>query len=501
MAEPRARRGLGGLLRDTASYGLGSVAVRAAQLLLVPVLTRALSPSGYGLLDLDMSIMLFVAMTLSLGLDSATWRHYYDVETPRERRSILVSALYTQLVVAVVATGALVATAPLWVEAVTGQPGQAGNVQVILAAVPCSVALGTFTTLLRARFSIARANLLAVAQLLLVGGANVTAILLHHSTLQGMVISSAIGYAAALGFGAVLLGRDLLGTWSWTWTKRLLGYGLPLVPSSVALWSLPLAGRFVVSHLQGAEGVAYLAVAAKLVAVITLAMGAFQAAWGPFALSIARQANARAVYAKALAYLVAGGVCITAALSVVARPLLHVLTTSAYADAAFLVPWLGLAAVATGAYYVTCIGASIVKKPAIITTSLLAGAAVNLVLALLLTKSVGVEGAAAASCAGLVLAAWLPIRLTTRHFPIAYTLRPVLTLVCGATALGFAGARLAPTSVAGDLLLRAVMLVALIVAAIFAAHRAGVVEALHRRLRPAGTARGTVAVGTAGGAE
>jgi len=502
MPEQRQRRGLGRLLRDTLSYGMGSVAVRAGQVLLIPVLTRALSPTGYGLLDLDTSTMLFVAMALALGLDAATWRFYFEVDDDRQRRSILVSALYTQLAVSLLVTGLLALTAPLWVQPLIGQPGQADNVRIILCAVPCSVALGTFTTVLRARFMVARANVLAVLQLGCVAGANVAAIALHHGDLHGVVASTAAGYAVATAAGVALLGRDLLGRWSWGWTRTLLGYGLPLVPASIALWSLPVAGRFIMSHLGGAGDVALLALAGKLVALIGLAMSAFQFAWGPFAMSIARQADARAVYARALAYVVAGGVCLTAALSVVADPLLRVVSTGAYAGAARLIPWLGLGAVATGAYYVTQIGASIAKKPGLIAWSLLAGAGVNLALAAALAPLFGAEGVAAASFAGLAVAAWLPAVLGRRHVAVDYTLRGVLPLLAVATAIAFAGGRILVTPRAADVLLRLAMLGALAVCALVAARRAGLVAVLQRRLRRSmASTLSPVSVATTTGAE
>jgi O-antigen/teichoic acid export membrane protein len=442
------------LLRQSLLYGLGSAASRSTSVILVPVLTRALSPSDYGRLDLDVSTMFFVAMVLTLGIDVAVWRLFFDLRSERERRDLIVSALVVQAAVCVPVTALLMASTGIWVPTVTGQPGQSTNLRLLLLAVPMSVLTTTFGTMLRARFQVWRFNILALLSFSIIVVSTVVAMTTGHRSVTAAVGSSVVGYAASMVLGTVMLLRHGRGRFSMPLARGLLHFGVALIPAAVALWTLPLSGRFVLAHLLGPTAVAEYGVAAKFAAVPMLAIGAFQSAWGPFALSIMDRGDAARLYGRVFTLMLVAGATFTAVLAVLTPPLIRVALTSAYLPAAPLVAWLTLGTVFTGLHFVTSIGPIIVKRPGLITAALVAGAAVALLGAIVLVRVLGAEGAAVANAAGLGLSAYLPSRLTRRSYPVRYSLTPVLAPVAAAVALAFLGTHLTLPSITADLALR-----------------------------------------------
>src|SRR5205807_10150689 len=138
----------------------GSVAIRIAPLLLVPLLAHTLRPEHYGIVDLDSMIAAVLAVALGLGLDAAAARLYYDVTDEDSRRGLLCSALILQLLTTVLIVGALAATAPAWADAVTGRKGQTLDVRLALLSVPPTATLSTIFAAMRVRARVRRFTLL-----------------------------------------------------------------------------------------------------------------------------------------------------------------------------------------------------------------------------------------------------------------------------------------------------------------------------------------------------
>ncbi|MBI1797145.1 MAG: oligosaccharide flippase family protein, partial [Candidatus Eisenbacteria bacterium] len=84
------REALAHLTGDSLIYGLGQVSGRAVNLLLVPVLTRVLTPQAYGVSDLVLAYAQTALLVLVFGMDGALARHFYE-EPDRAARVRMVS--------------------------------------------------------------------------------------------------------------------------------------------------------------------------------------------------------------------------------------------------------------------------------------------------------------------------------------------------------------------------------------------------------------------------
>src|ERR671927_1502483 len=76
------------LLRHSAIYGLGSIVARILAVLLLPLYTRYLSPSDYGLIETLVALSAVLAALVAQGMKSAFFRFYFD--SPEEERRLLV---------------------------------------------------------------------------------------------------------------------------------------------------------------------------------------------------------------------------------------------------------------------------------------------------------------------------------------------------------------------------------------------------------------------------
>src|SRR5262245_29339452 len=88
---PDMREALKRLTGESLVYGLGQVSGRAVNLLLVPILTRALVPDVYAVSELVLAYSQTAVLVLVFGMDAALARFFYQ-EPDREARIRMVSS-------------------------------------------------------------------------------------------------------------------------------------------------------------------------------------------------------------------------------------------------------------------------------------------------------------------------------------------------------------------------------------------------------------------------
>src|SRR5881396_4414199 len=81
------------LLRHSAIYGLGSIVARVLGVLLLPLYTRYLSPSDYGLIETLVALSAVLTALVAQGMKSAFFRFYFDSAAP-ERRLIVIRTAF-----------------------------------------------------------------------------------------------------------------------------------------------------------------------------------------------------------------------------------------------------------------------------------------------------------------------------------------------------------------------------------------------------------------------
>ena len=75
--------------KHSAIYGLGGLVSRILAVLLLPLYTRYLSPSDYGVVETLIALTTVIGIALSAGIGSAFFRFYFDANEPAARRRVL----------------------------------------------------------------------------------------------------------------------------------------------------------------------------------------------------------------------------------------------------------------------------------------------------------------------------------------------------------------------------------------------------------------------------
>jgi O-antigen/teichoic acid export membrane protein len=278
-------------------------------------------------------------------------------------------------------------------------------------------------------------------------------------------------------------------TFSTSILRKLLAFGVPLVPTSLAYWVFLTSDRVILGQLSTLEQLGLYSIANSLVALATIVIAAFGQAWSPHAVKLYEEEREAApgVYARVMTYLLGGFGWLAVGLTVFGPELLQVLTSPEYERAAPAIAPLAIAMVAMASTQVTAGGITLMKRTGYLAVFAWAAAVINVVLNLLLDGPFGMLGAAWATAAAYVALTVFFLVTSQRLWAIPYEGRRSgvligLTLVFALAAMALPSG-LDPLVLAGKALYCLAFLGAAVVLRAFDARELGILLGVLRRLR------------------
>jgi O-antigen/teichoic acid export membrane protein len=241
--------------------------------------------------------------------------------------------------------------------------------------------------------------------------------------------------------------------------RPLLAFGAPTVPADATIFALNVVDRAYLLRVDSASAAGRYAFAAKLSAVVIVAVRGFQAAWPPLAYSVTDEAQARRLYARVTtAYVVVCGL-VVCGVALLGRWAVRLLAGDpGFDQAAEALPWVALG---WGLYGLVQVQVTIAGRAKVTTRNfpaMVAGLVTNVVLLVLLVGPLGIAGAGIALC-GAYLVVVVVLHLLTRHvFAVPFERGRLAAAVAVLAGVAVAGELLLPTSGAGGLFSRAALL-------------------------------------------
>lgn len=440
-AAPPARRGyFGQLASESVVYGLSSVLSKMAYILLVPIYTRVFSPAEYGAMSLVVTVMAAASVMVVLALDNSAHRWFYESDDAADRKATIASWAWCQVGVALLFAVAISAGAERIGEALVGTRAAGGYVRLAAWALPLSAMSMVCTNWLRMQrraWGTLLFNLATVASSLLLTVALVVGM---GQGIAG-VFQAQLLTAAWTTVVAVAVMRDWLHPAHFRRGRlaEMLRYALPLIPAALSFWVVNAIDRLFVQRYSTTADVGVYQVGYAVASCVALGTQAFQQAWGPFSMSIHREADARKFYADALLVYLWLTCLASTVVGVLAPEILRVFAGPAYAGASRVVALLAFGYVMIGLTYIAGLGPSLARRTSPVGIAITAAAGLNIALNLVLTPRLGKEGAALST---LLSQAAVPLYLFRRSqqlYPIPYRFGAAIAIVAlagAATAVG-----------------------------------------------------------------
>ena len=428
------------LASDSVVYGLSGIIARFLSAWLVPVYTRLFTPADYGVMSLITSTTTLLGIFVVLALDNSAARWYWDTEDSDQRRRSIASGAWGQFAAASLAGLALFVLADQVANRVIRVPDAGKYFRLCALTLPLNQFVVVSVNWLRMRRRPVATTVFTLGVALGQIGLTLLFVVGFRWGLTGVYRAQVLTLAGA-AMTAIALMRDWLNPRHFRMTRlrEMLRFALPLIPTAIAVWVVSFADRYFIQRYSGVVEVGLYGVGYALAQVLALLTGAFQQAWGPFALSIHTEPDARQTYANVfLVYVTVTAIAATG-LSLFAPEAIRIVATDRYAGASTVVGLLSLSYVVIGLTYIAAIGPTIMKTNRDIGIALTVAALLNVVLNLVFVPRYGKIGSAAAT---LISQSLTPIYLFTRAqklYPIPYRFGSGIALLAAAVAIIAAG--------------------------------------------------------------
>lgn len=445
-------RGFGTRLAgDAAVYGLGGVAAQAVAVLLVPIYARQIGEAGVGVTGVLNSAISFALMVAALALPQAFFRWYLrEATTDQSRRNVLGTTL-TIRIAASLLSFALVLAGSVFVSRLLYD----GAYWEVFALAAPIVLFDSFNTIplsvLRAERR-ARAYVVISLVRAILGTVFILAlVVLLQLGVAGVALGSAIAALGAmiLGLGSLRASGLLRLSLDLGLARRMLAFSIPLVPASIAGWTLNLSDRPLLQILTGDEatvGVYTLGYTAGLV-INALVVQPFALAWGAAYWEISRADDAPKVFARVLTWFASVAAGVALALSAAGTDILRLLIGSGFELSRFIVPFSAFAYVLYGIHAILASGLNLADRTPLVAKTMGVAAVGSVVLNLALIPWLGIFGAAISTTASYAVLAVSVGIVSQRHYPVPWEVRRVISVLLIAAGLS-AAALLGPDAFA-----------------------------------------------------
>ncbi|HEY7207641.1 MAG TPA: oligosaccharide flippase family protein [Gaiellaceae bacterium] len=422
------------LAHHSAVYGIGGLVSRLLAVLLLPLYTHYLTRADYGRVETLTAASTVMVIVLRMGISSAFFRFYFDSHDEAHRVLVVRTCFWFTMVMATAGLVLGEIFAPQIADFLRLGP-HADLVRAAAVGLWAQMNYEQLTSLFRVEERSLQFVYASLANIFVTVAATVVLVVVYHGHALGVVVGNFIGtlcvYLVLLGYRRYQLGlqfdRHLL--------RQMNRFGLPLVPSALALWAINFIDRIFVAAYKGPAEVGVYSVAVRISSAVVFLMIAFRTAWPAFAYSIDDDREAKRTYAFVLTYVVLVLSWVSLALGALAPWLVDLLTAPAFHRASEAVALLAFAGTAYAGYVVLAIGSGRARKTQLNWVITGAAALVNVGLNVALIPPYGMVGAAVSTLASYV-ALFVGMVWYAQHvYRVAYQWRRVLTAAGVAVAL------------------------------------------------------------------
>jgi O-antigen/teichoic acid export membrane protein len=449
------------LARHSAIYGIGGLVSRILAVLLLPLYTHYLSDADYGRIETLVAASTVLVIVLRMGISSAFFRFYFDSADPERRTLVVRTSFWFTMAMATLGLVLGLVLAPQIADALNLGGHSDNLVRAAAVGLWAQMNYEQLTSLFRVEERSTQFVFASLANVLITVAATVILVVGFNERAMGVLVGNFLGtlcvYVALLAYRRYQLGlqfdRGLL--------RAMNRFGMPLVPSALALWAINFVDRFFVGQFKGQAEVGVYSVAVRISSAIVFLLLAFRTAWPAFAYSIDDDREARRTYAFVLTYLLVVACWASLALGALAPWIVRLLTAPRFYRAHEAVALLAFAAAAYAGYTVLAIGSGRARRTQLNWVITGIAAAVNVGLNVALIPPYGMIGAAIATAAAYVTLFAGMVVYAQHVYPVPYQWRRVLT--AAAVAVGFTvAARAAHAPLAVSLVLVAIYPLALL---------------------------------------
>jgi len=388
------------LLSDSVIYGVGAIFAKGIGFLLLPIYTRVFTPAEYGTIEMLVVVNGFLSAFLMMGMDSAQSFFFFEQKKKGvEAQSVLISSILQWRLT----FGSGIVIISMLLSPLINSWFFNGQLDWVHFAIAFSGAL--FTQVMMQSADVYRLLykpigfiIITLGNSLVSAAVAITLVVWLEQGILGFFIGMVVGASISAILGWYRIRKYLnFSKFHSAWWPRLLKFGIPLLPASLAMYVMSSADRWFIVSYHGETSLGLYAIGAKFAILLGFVIETFRKAWWPIAMDSMQSDDGPMVFRFVSRFymgLMAAGAVILTMLSPL---IIEWFTAPAYHDAYPIVGILAWQSVFYGFFLIGSAGLWKAEKTAVSAITMVLAAVINIVLDYYLVPDYGLYGAAYAT--------------------------------------------------------------------------------------------------------
>jgi O-antigen/teichoic acid export membrane protein len=386
--------------KSLAKYGViymaTSVFIQIINLLMVPLYTKTLSQEQFGQLNLLISIQSLLTIFATLGIYSGLNRFINEFENKNRIKNIALtfSVVWGAFLYIVISLSSNMISKLIF----NNDPAGAQYIRIIFAGSIILCLVTIYISYYTMQFKASHCTVINLSKVFLLLGLTYYFIVIRKDGVEGALWAQVITYGILFAGLVIYDIRNIRPDYSRHILRKMLKYGLGLLPGQVASWVYSSIDRYFISILFGLKQVAIYSMGYRIGMLMDpIFLSPFKSVFTSFKYRVYKEADGKQKINEVFIYYHFLGWLIVLGLSVFARIAIKILSTGEYDQAFLIVPIIVFSYYLQGMSEFYSLGIHVNNKTGLESLIYIIGAIINIGLNILLIPWLGIYGAALAT--------------------------------------------------------------------------------------------------------
>ncbi len=417
--------------KHTLIYSLGNISAKLIGFVLLPLYTKYLSTTEYGIFALlEVTSMIMVAV-FSMKLSTAMMRWCSSEQDEKKTRSIVFTVYISGLVIILLLNTIFQPIAGGFSKIFFGNETFANYFVILFLSVSLEIMNLFAFDLIRLKEKPGFYVIISLIRFTAILLFNIYFIKFQGYGVKGILLGMLAGNAVVTIITLPFLFKNMTWSFNTRELKNMFRYGVPLIFSTIALMLLNLGDRYIMKYMLSYSEVGIYSIGYKIATITNLfIIQSFQTGFLPIAYKYYDKPDAQRFFSKTLTYYTFALVMFSLVLSLFAKELILLFSNDVEFNAAYtIVPFISLALIFRGMQYLFSLGLHFVKKTQYNAYIVLTMAIVHVGLNLLLIPKFGMYGSAIATIISWFIMSSVFRYISNKFYKVRYETRKIFILI------------------------------------------------------------------------
>ena len=405
-----------------------NVVLKAAQLFLLPLYTRYLTPEVLGNSDNITAFAAFLFPLLVLAFDAAFSVFYYNKDGEEISENVFNTTFFFWLAQSMIPF--LLQFRSEWISNLLfGTTEYAMGVRFSLIGIMVNLWFLPFALLVRMKNRMklfAIINVIASLSMLVL---NIVFVSVFQWGYMSLIASTCIVNilqfvlyitTVRIKISKKLFDRELF--------KKMFRYALPMLPMTICIWVLNMSDRLMMKYFCGSHEVGIYGIGTRFVTILTVIITGIATAYTAFAFKNEKEEGAKELFADVVSgiFVLLAGICTT--IAIFGKDIIALMADPKYAEAYKVLNGLMFAQLAFAMNTFMGYGIAFKKKSKYFFYAVSIGAVANVLTNLIVLPIYGSQGASMAALLGQILSFAFTYYYSVKFYPCDYGIRKIASL-------------------------------------------------------------------------